>query len=182
MNIAVLKTEIDTDPLVRGYAGMTDTQVADDINLVNRAKDHVSIAKMLKFLMLDNTYKIDTGDDAQDRSLWQRLDEVAAIAIPATGSVANPWGATAATITKIRLIKTNQLVDYFTLMAQGNLEIDLTDSNFQSYLSGAQAAGCMSTAQKAALLAISNEVRMIGPVLIYSQYFQIEDSLKYQYY
>jgi len=32
MNYQALKTEIDTDALVRGYAGMTDQQVADSLN------------------------------------------------------------------------------------------------------------------------------------------------------
>ena len=32
----ILRTEIDTDPLSRGYSGMSDTEVADDMNLINR--------------------------------------------------------------------------------------------------------------------------------------------------
>ena len=36
MNIAALKTEIDTDSLVRGYAGMSDDAVAADLHTANR--------------------------------------------------------------------------------------------------------------------------------------------------
>ncbi len=164
MDIAILKTEIDTDPLTRGYDVMSDLEVAGDMNLVNRAGD-VTIADILKFLMLDNIYNLDTGDDTQDRSIWQRMKEVAAITIPASGSVANPWGATAATITEIRLIKTQQLVDFFTLSAQGALPFDISDSNFQSYLAGAQAAGCMSTDQETALLALADDLQSRGQEL-----------------
>lgn len=32
----ILKTEIDSDPLTRGYSGMTDLQVSDSLNTVNR--------------------------------------------------------------------------------------------------------------------------------------------------
>lgn len=32
----ILKTEIDTDPLTRGYSGMTDQQVANSMNAKNR--------------------------------------------------------------------------------------------------------------------------------------------------
>jgi hypothetical protein len=34
--ITILKTEITTDPLARGYSGMTNQQVADSLNTVNR--------------------------------------------------------------------------------------------------------------------------------------------------
>ena len=36
MDYNVLNTELTTDPLTRGYAGMTDQQAADDINTVYR--------------------------------------------------------------------------------------------------------------------------------------------------
>lgn len=36
MDYTVLATEISTDPLVRGYSGMTDAQIAEDINTVYR--------------------------------------------------------------------------------------------------------------------------------------------------
>ena len=39
MDYQVLKNEIDTDPLVRGYAGMTDQQVADSLNTVDRTRN-----------------------------------------------------------------------------------------------------------------------------------------------
>lgn len=38
MNINALKTELDTDPLTRGYSGMTAEEAADSLNTVNRTK------------------------------------------------------------------------------------------------------------------------------------------------
>lgn len=39
MDLQVLKNEIDTDPLARGYSGMTDQQVADSLNTVDRTRN-----------------------------------------------------------------------------------------------------------------------------------------------
>jgi len=36
MNYQVLHTELDTDPLTRGYSGMSDSEAADDLNTVYR--------------------------------------------------------------------------------------------------------------------------------------------------
>lgn len=41
--IQLLKAEIDTDPLARGYSGMTDAQVAADVNAVNRTIDRSQV-------------------------------------------------------------------------------------------------------------------------------------------
>jgi len=41
MNYAVLKLELDTDPLGRGYAGMTDAEVAADLNTEYRTRNRV---------------------------------------------------------------------------------------------------------------------------------------------
>lgn len=43
-DIQALKAEIDTDPLGRGYAGMTDSQAADDINTVYRTRNKTSLS------------------------------------------------------------------------------------------------------------------------------------------
>ena len=36
MNLDSLKNEIDSDPLGRGYVGMTDQEVADSLHMANR--------------------------------------------------------------------------------------------------------------------------------------------------
>ena len=42
MDYAKLAEEISIDPLARGYSGMTDQQVADDLNTVYRPREYVS--------------------------------------------------------------------------------------------------------------------------------------------
>ena len=41
--ITLLKSEIDSDPLSRGYSGMSNIQVADDINQKIRSRDKLSL-------------------------------------------------------------------------------------------------------------------------------------------
>lgn len=43
MDYAALKTELTTDPLTRGYAGMTDQEASDSLNTKNRTRDRVVI-------------------------------------------------------------------------------------------------------------------------------------------
>ena len=53
-NIAILKSEIDSDPLGRGYSGMDDTAVAVDINTAYRTKkDPISSAELLAWSASD---------------------------------------------------------------------------------------------------------------------------------
>ena len=158
-DIEIIKTEITDDPLTRGYSGMTDVQVANDMNTLYRPLDNVSIETIIKFLLMDNTHKTD-GTDTQDRSIWQRMKEVVALSSAPDGAVANPWGSTAVgTITEIQQIKTHQLLDFFTLSAQGDLSVDLADSNFQVYVAGAEASGCMSASQETALLGLGDNLQ-----------------------
>ena len=53
-NIALLKSEIDSDPLGRGYSGMDDTAVAVDINTAYRTKkEPISSAELLAWSASD---------------------------------------------------------------------------------------------------------------------------------
>ena len=47
-----LRDEIDTDPLSRGYAAMTDAEVAADMNLQNRPKP-ISVADIFVYFQLN---------------------------------------------------------------------------------------------------------------------------------
>ena len=40
----ILKPEVLSDPLTRGYSGMTDEQVADDLNTIYRTHDVQSVS------------------------------------------------------------------------------------------------------------------------------------------
>lgn len=50
-DLAALKTELTTDPLGRGYAGMTDVQAADSLNAVNRPVE-VPAHDVIRYLAL----------------------------------------------------------------------------------------------------------------------------------
>jgi len=53
-NIAILKSEIDSDPLGRGYSGMDDTAVAVDLNTAYRTKkEPISSAELLAWSASD---------------------------------------------------------------------------------------------------------------------------------
>lgn len=141
-----------------GAFNVDSALAAAEWNVKNRTNNALSIQLVLKFLVLDNTHKAADGSDTQDRSIWQRMKEVVALADTPNAAVANPWGSTSlGNLTEIQQIKTHQLYEIFVLSAQGNLSVDLTDSNFQVYLAGAQSAGCMSEAQETALLALSQQ-------------------------
>lgn len=43
MSYAALKVELDTDPLGRGYSGMTDQQIADNMNAVDRTRNRTQM-------------------------------------------------------------------------------------------------------------------------------------------
>lgn len=153
MDLIALKAELDVDPLSRGYAAMSDADVAADLNVLYR-DGPTDPASMFSFLLLENTHKTD-GSDTQDRSLWLRIKEVNDIG-PWSAAQANPWGSTTiGNITEIQGVKCTQLWEFLNLVITGNVLIVLTDTNFKVYLAGAQAAGCMSTAQETELIALS---------------------------
>ncbi len=75
MNIEKLKTEIDTDPLPRGYAAMTDAEVADDMNLVIWPAEG-GVDGMLKYVV-ENMYRTNESGDTTKTSILGRLVAVA---------------------------------------------------------------------------------------------------------
>ncbi len=157
MNIAALKAELIAGHPNTGAYNVDAVFAMDQLNAVNRPVEAVAIERLLRFLVLENTHKSDDGTDTQDRAIWTRMKDVNALAVTPIDAIANPWGSIAiGTVTEIQIIKTKQLLEFFTLSAQGNLEVDLTESNFVVYLAGARAAGCMSTAQETALKALAD--------------------------
>jgi hypothetical protein len=80
-----LKTEIDGDPLVRGYVGMTDLQVANDMNTLYRDADG-NIQDLFDYLVFE-TSRTNNGADTTATYLWGRLQHVADSAVGA-----NPFG------------------------------------------------------------------------------------------
>ena len=171
IDYATLKTlDAAGHPDTGAFSAVAAT-AATEWNTKNRENTSLDINLVLKFLLLDNTYKTDDGTDTQDRAIWQRMKEVVALADTPTAAVANPWGSSSlGNITEIQQIKTHQLLSLFTLSAQGNLSVNLSDSNFKVYLAGAQAAGCMSTTQETNLLGL-NKISYANEVADQINYF-----------
>lgn len=82
----LIKAEIDADPLTRGYAGMTNQQVADDLNTAYRSVDVDSITPELLISNIKaHTHWPDindtlTGDDLI-KSLARMIRELAYLMI-----------------------------------------------------------------------------------------------------
>jgi hypothetical protein len=80
-----IKAELDTDTLVRGYAGMTDEEVVTDINTVYRTRVKSSVSGADAFQVTDAT-EFDTLTDAE-RSEWLSLCAIDTVD-PANGTPA----------------------------------------------------------------------------------------------
>jgi len=65
---STLQTEINTDPLGKGYSGMTDTQVRDSLNTEDRTANRSSLTGDEIFGATDNTEFVGLTD--HQRVLW----------------------------------------------------------------------------------------------------------------
>ncbi len=158
--MSILSDELAAGHPDTGAYDADDAIAAAQLNALNRDGD-TTIDTLFQFLLLDNTYKTDAGDDTQDRSLWLRIKDVASITPWNTGTQPDPWGG-GGTITEIQGIKCRQLYEFFTLALQGSLPLSLAETNFGVYLAGARACGCMSTDHETALKALSQNRRSRG--------------------
>lgn len=69
MDYLALWNEINTDPLTRGYSGMTDLQVADDLNTVYRTVDRATMTGSEVYNSVDQT-EWTALTDAQRDEIW----------------------------------------------------------------------------------------------------------------
>lgn len=51
--LEILKNEITTDPLVRGYSGMTDAEIASDLNTVYRTRTRTTLTAAQVYEQID---------------------------------------------------------------------------------------------------------------------------------
>jgi len=54
MDYQILRDELDSDPLVRGYAGMTDGGAANDLNTVYRTRQKPNLSGAEAYEQVDN--------------------------------------------------------------------------------------------------------------------------------
>jgi hypothetical protein len=66
-----LKTEVTTDPLGRGYSGMSDSEVADDMNTVYRTKTRETVSGWEIFNITDDVEYAALSD--VEKTSWDNL-------------------------------------------------------------------------------------------------------------
>ena len=105
MAIAKLKTEITDDPLGRGYAGMTDAEIAISLNTANREVNKTLMTASEVLNAIDIT-EWNALTDAAQQKIWDVLDigEINPFGIEATIFVA-VFGGGSATITALAAVR-----------------------------------------------------------------------------
>jgi hypothetical protein len=107
--VDILRDEVIADPLGRGYAGMTDQQVATDLNTVYRTTNKTSMTASDVLNAVDVTEYNALSAADQDK-LWQLLaiGELNPFGIEAT-LVTNLFGGGSTTVTDLASLRVNNL-------------------------------------------------------------------------
>lgn len=111
MDYRILRTEIDADPLGRGYAGMVDGQVADSLNAANRQRNR---SLMTGAEIFENTVPAEfaalpegadvTGKAVRNKKLeWLSFCGIVSVDPfgPAAQFVVNIFGSTSVTVSNL---------------------------------------------------------------------------------
>lgn len=109
MNIEILKTEIITDPLVRGYASMTDLQVAEDINTVYRTTNKLVMAGTEVLNAIDKA-EYNALTDANKQLVWNviHVGDINPFGVEADLFV-DIFGGGSTTITTLQALRLNNV-------------------------------------------------------------------------
>ena len=101
----VIKTELTTDPLARGYAGMTDQEVADSLNTVDRERNKTTLSGTDVFNAI-NVTEFNALTDAVQARIWNvlHLGTINPFGLEATLFV-GAFGAESETITNLSAIR-----------------------------------------------------------------------------
>ena len=106
-----IKVELDTDSLVRGYAGMTDEQATADLNTVYRTKVKPSVSGADAFQVTDSG-EFDALTDAA-RSEWLSLCAIDSVdpanGTPAAGTATRLFGGGSATVIALNAFRTDDV-------------------------------------------------------------------------
>lgn len=144
--IQILKDELTTDPLSRGYAAMTDQQAIDSLNALDRnAPTDKNI--ILQYMLLER-YRTNSGADTKVNYLYGRLQMVcdANVGDDVFGSTTNilTQDQKASALTFIRL-----------LGSDSGFALDLLDSRFTNMLTDIRNAEVFGPVDKNAIQAFS---------------------------
>lgn len=110
MDYQVLKTELTTDPLTRGYSGMSDLQAANDLNTVYRTITRPTVAGWEIFNETDST-EYGALTDAQKAS-WDALcaiDQIDTASGVAKSREAELFGAGTTTRSNLQDLRTEDV-------------------------------------------------------------------------
>lgn len=150
--LATLKTEITTNPLgiTPAYSTMGDEAAADRINVIDRPADG-SVNGMLNYLLV-NKSRDNTGTDTVATSMLGRL-----ILASQTAVAANPFGATGGAMTLDT--KCSALAMLEIVRNPNVTTLPYQKSTLQQLLDDMVTAKVMKAADKAAIIALSNNLQ-----------------------
>ena len=104
MNLIVLATELETDPLERGYAAMTDAEAAADLNTVYRTRMLDTLSGGVVYDQLDDTEFLALTEGEQAK-VWDIVHLGAEIRVgpgsKARGELVGTFGAQSTTISNL---------------------------------------------------------------------------------
>lgn len=138
--LAILKTEVLTDPLARGYAGLSDADVASDMNIKNRPGNS-TVEQLRTYFLLERKAGM---------FLYGRLH------IVATSAVGDDPIEEAAVLTLEHITSAATMCNI--LNPTSGFELDLADSRFDAMLNdlaGGQGAKVLGAGDKTAIQGLS---------------------------
>lgn len=152
--IQAIRDELDADPLTRGYAGMTDIQVADSMNAIDRPAP-IGTTKVRDYVFLEK-YRTNDGADTVQSQIYGRIKLVCEAATDAdtfgTGTT-NENATVDRKASAVTLLEMLRLPDYL---------IDLSNSKVQNMLNDMKNAGVMANADKNAIQALGDNQQSRG--------------------
>jgi len=153
-----IKAEIDADPLTRGYSGMTDDQVADDMNLL------IYDAPASPGALLD--YLLST--EFRNGNLYGRINMIASLQPSSVGEFPTlPLGASEAqvAITGRQVAAAKAMTRLVS--PEGDIASPLTDTEIDNLVIelGLTGAEAMGAANRSAILALSQNKQSRARVL-----------------
>jgi len=109
MDYQKLKSEVLTDPLNRGYSGMSDQEIVDDLNTQYRTQNLTTISSSL-LISATNATEYTALTDVK-KSQWLSLCAIPNLDPfgPAVNIAINIWGAGSQTISNLQNIRTNNI-------------------------------------------------------------------------
>lgn len=147
MDYVALINELTTDPLTRGYSGMTDAQAATDLNTVYRPANNV-LGEMLKYL-ITRKHRTNQGGDDTFSPIIGRVEHVAR-----SDGGGDPFGRSSGGYTGLDVQHIHACSSFLELFrSQHLLDLDFADSNLPYGF--VEASGAWSTTHSADLQALS---------------------------